>query len=320
MIHYSLDEIKFDPSSVVTVGTFDGVHIAHRRILETLSEKAASIHGRSVVITFTPHPQQILGERKVEMLMTDDDRVQAISDAGIDEICLLKFDRDFSLVTAEDFLIKLLHEKIGLHELVLGYNHTFGHKAEGTVEFAREIGKRVGFTVDFVEKVLVEGVVVSSSNIRKLLKEGNLFLANKMLGRPYSFDGFVIRGDGRGRFLGYPTANLRLVDERLLVPAFGVYVVEVMIGNEKFVGLASVGVRPTFEDAGVATVEVWISDFDRDIYGKRISVSFIHRLRDELKFDSADQLVAQMDRDKMMMNEYLVRTYPQTGFSINKQR
>jgi riboflavin kinase/FMN adenylyltransferase len=262
---------------------------------------------------FTPHPQEILGKKEVEMLMTDEERVQMISDAGIDEICLLKFDRDFSLVTAEDFLVKLIYKKIGLQELVLGYNHTFGHKAQGTVEFAREVGKRIGFNVDFVDKILIEGMVVSSSNIRKLLKEGNLLLANEMLGRPYSFDGFVIRGDGRGRLLGYPTANLRLVDERLLVPSFGVYIVEVNAGREKFIGLASIGVRPTFEDSGIPIVEVWISDFDRDIYGKRIKVSFIHRLRDELRFDSADQLILQMDQDKKMMNEYLVKT-------LNKQR
>ena len=283
MIHYSLDEIEFNPNSVVTVGTFDGLHVAHQRILETLVEKAELLatrsgysSSRSVLITFAPHPQEILGKKKVEMLMADEERVQMISDAGIDEICLLKFDRDFSLVTAEDFLVKLICKKIGLHELVLGYNHTFGHKAEGTVEFAREVGKRIGFNVDFVDKILIEGMIVSSSNIRKLLKEGNLSLANKMLGRPYSFDGFVIRGDGRGRLLGYPTANLRLVDERLLVPSFGVYIVEVTApqagsstGGDKFVGLASIGVRPTFEDSAIPTVEVWISEFDKDIYGKK---------------------------------------------------
>ena len=238
MIHYSLDEIEFNPNSIVTVGTFDGLHVAHRKILETLVQKAKSLNSRSVLITFTPHPHEILGKKKIDMLMADEDRVQAISDAGIDEICLLKFDRDFSLVTAEDFLVKLVYEKIGMHELVLGYNHTFGHKAQGTVEFAREVGKRIGFGVDFVEKVLIDGVIVSSSNIRKLLKEGDLSLANKMLGRPYSFDGFVIRGDARGKLLGYPTANLKLAGERLLIPRFGVYIVETAVGQEKFVGLA----------------------------------------------------------------------------------
>lgn len=262
MIHYSLDGIESNPYSVVTVGAFDGLHVAHRKILDTLVEKTKSLalhigssEARSVLITFTPHPQEVLGKKignplrgKVEMLMTDEERVQMISDAGINEICLLKFDHDFSLVTAEDFLVKLIYKGIGLHELVLGYNHTFGHKAQGTVEFAREVGKKIGFNVDFVDKILIEGMIVSSSKIRKLLKDGNLLLANKMLGRQYSFDGFVIRGDGRGRLLGYPTANLRLVDERLLVPSFGVYVVEVTVpqdefstGAEKFIGLARLG-------------------------------------------------------------------------------
>ncbi len=308
MIRHSLEEIGFNEDSIVTVGTFDGLHVAHQKILATLVEKAKSLNSRSVLITFKPHPQEVLGRRKIEMLMTEEERVRMIEDAGIDEICLLKFDREFSLVTAEDFLVKLLREKVGLHELVLGYNHRFGHAAQGTVEFAREVGERVGFDVDYIEAVLIDGKPVSSSNVRKLLKEGSVAVANKMLGRPYSLEGTVIRGDGRGRLLGYPTANLRLVDERLLIPRFGVYVVEAQVEDNKFVGLASIGVRPTFEDGGKVIVEVWISNFDRDIYGKLVKVSFIHRLRDELKFESPDQLVAQMDQDKRMMNEFLVKT------------
>lgn len=313
MIHHSIEGIGFNSNSVVTVGTFDGMHVAHQRILDTLVGKVKGIGSRSIVITFKPHPQEILGKGKVELLMTEEERVQMMSELGIDEICLLRFDRDFSLVTAEDFLAKIVYEKIGLHELVLGYNHTFGHRAQGTVEFARKVGERVGFKVDFVGAVSIDGMTASSSNIKRLLREGALASAEKMLGRPYSLEGFVVRGDGRGKLLGYPTANLRLVDERLLVPSFGVYIVEVVIQSDKFVGLASIGVRPTFEEDGAVTVEVWIVDFDRDIYGKRIKVSFIHRLREELKFDSADQLIAQMDQDKKIMSEYLVGT-------LNKQR
>ncbi len=313
MIRYSLNDIARDPKSIVTVGTFDGLHVAHRRILDTLQEKAAALGSRSVLITFSPHPQEIIGKKKVELLMTEEDRVQMISDAGIDEICVLKFDRDFSLVTADDFLTELVYAKIGVHELVLGYNHTFGRGAQGTVEFARKVGEKLGFSVDYIEAVRMDDEIVSSSTIRRLLHSGNLALANSMLGRPYSFDGYVIRGDARGRLLGFPTANLKLVDERLLVPSFGVYVVEAIVEGDKFTGLASIGVRPTFEDGGTPMVEVWLSDFDRDIYGKRLRVSLIHRLRDEMKFDSAEQLVSQMEQDKRVMNEFLVKT-------VNKQR
>ncbi len=313
MIRYSMEDVGRDPKSVVTVGSFDGLHVAHRMILRTLVEKASALQSRSVLITFTPHPQEIVGKRKVELLTTEDERLRMISEAGIDEICVIKFDRDFSLVTAEDFLVKLVLEKIGMHELVLGYNHTFGRGAQGTVEFARKVGEKVGFGVDFINAVLIDDEIVSSSTIRRMLRNGNLSLANRMLGRSYSLEGYVIRGDARGRLLGYPTANLKLVDERLLVPAYGVYIVEAEVEGGKFAGLASIGVRPTFEDEGVPMVEVWLSDFDRDIYGKRMNVNFVHRLRDEMKFDSAEQLIAQMDQDKRELNEFLVKT-------VNKQR
>ncbi len=313
MIRYSLEDIEFDPKSIVTVGTFDGLHVAHMKILRDMVGKAKARGERSVLITFKPHPQEVVGRKKIELLMTEEDRAAKIGEAGIDEICMLKFDRDFSLLTAEDFLLKLVCGKIGMSELVLGYNHRFGRGAQGTVEFAREVGEKVGFKVDFIDAIHIDDEIVSSSAIRRLLRSGNLGLANKMLGRPFSVEGYVIRGDGRGRMLGYPTANLKLVDERLLTPAFGVYVVEVLIEGAKYTGLASIGVRPTFEDEGVPMVEVWISDFDRDIYGKRVGVNFIHRLRDEMKFDSADQLIAQMDQDKRFMNEFMVKTF-------NKQR
>jgi riboflavin kinase/FMN adenylyltransferase len=313
MIHYSLEEIGREPKSVVTVGTFDGMHVAHRRIVNTLVEKTRATGGRSVVITFKPHPQEILGSQNVELLMTEEERVSLMENSGVDEICLLRFDRDLSLVTAEDFLVKMVCERIGLQELVLGYNHTFGNKAQGTVEFARKVGERMGFKVDFLDKVLIDGIIVSSSNIRRLLKEGDVARAGMMLGRPYALEGFVIRGNGRGRLLGFPTANLKLIDERLLMPAFGVYIAEVALEGGKFVGLASIGVRPTFEDSTVPMVEIWISDFDAEIYGKRIRISLIQRLRDEMKFDSSEELIAQMDEDKKLMSEYLVRT-------VNKKR
>ena len=308
MIRYAINDVGFNPDSIVTVGTFDGLHVGHQKILRMLVDKSRAIGSRSVAITFKPHPQEIIGHRKVELLMTEEERVQAMVDSGIDEVCLVKFDRDFSMVTAEDFLVNMVHGKIGLKELVLGYNHTFGRGAEGTVEFARRVGAQVGFKVDFVDAVMIGGKAVSTSNIRKLIKEGNIDVASEMLGKPYSVEGYVITGNKRGRTLGYPTANINPIDDRLLYPAFGVYIVEVLIDDERLVGLASVGVRPTFEDTNKVMLEVWIADFDRDIYGKKVRVFFVHRLREELKFNSPEELITQMDDDRRLLNEYLVKT------------
>lgn len=313
MIRRSIEEIPFNSKSIVTVGTFDGVHIAHQRILSNLVNRANLEGLRSVVITFSPHPQEVLTGKRVDLLMTEEERFRTISDFGIDEVCVMRFDHNFSQITAEDFLLLLVRERIGLQEFVLGYNHTFGKGARGTLELAKDLGRKNGFEVSSLDAVYVDGEVVSSSAIRKLLKQGNLSFANKMLGKPYHFEGIVVRGDGRGKGLGYPTANLRLIDDRLLVPALGVYIVDVEVDEKKYPGLMSIGVRPTFADGGHVTVEVWISNFEEDIYGKQIGVTFIQRLRDEMKFNSAGELVKQMDNDKFLLNEYIKTT-------LNQQR
>ncbi|MGB9592460.1 MAG: hypothetical protein ACPL1K_08085, partial [Candidatus Kryptoniota bacterium] len=202
MIRRSLEEMPFNPESIVTVGTFDGVHIAHQRILSNLVDRAKSEGLRSVVITFSPHPQEVLTGKRVDLLMTEEERFNTISGFGIDEVCVLKFDREFSRITADDFLLVLVRDRIGLREFVLGYNHTFGKGARGTLELARDLGRKNGFAVSSLDAVYVDGKVVSSSAIRKLLKLGNLTFANKMLGKPYHFEGVVVRGDGRGKGLG----------------------------------------------------------------------------------------------------------------------
>lgn len=311
MILRSLEEVPFNPESIVTVGTFDGVHIAHQRLLSSLASRGKFEGLRSVVITFSPHPQEVLTGRRIDLLMTEEERFRTISNFGIDEVCVLNFDKNFSQITAEDFLLVLVRDRIGLREFVLGYNHTFGKGAKGTLDLARDLGHKNGFAVSSLDAVYVDGEIVSSSAIRKLLKRGNLAFANKMLGKPYHFEGVVVRGDGRGKGLGYPTANLKLIDDRLLVPALGVYIVEVDVEGQKHPGLMSIGVRPTFADGGHVTVEVWISNFEKDIYGKQIGVTCIHRLRDEMKFNSAQDLVKQMDNDRFLLNEYIKTTFNQ---------
>lgn len=297
---HDLREVEWNNDSVVTVGSFDGVHRAHRCILDEVVHRARSFGGRSVVVTFDPHPREVVGKNpgQVQLLTTLQERVEAFSEASVDLVLVVRFDFEFSRQSSTEFIKAYLVDGTGLKVMVEGFDHHFGRDREGSVEELSRIGQGFGFEVVSVPKVEEDGVTVSSSAIRSLLLDGSVERAGRLLGRPYEATGTVVAGDGRGKELGYPTANLRLESEKKLLPRNGIYFVRVEVEGKLHFGLASIGLRPTFYEDGLRTFEVYLLEFNGNLYDRSVRVRFLKRMRDEKKFDGADQLIRQMDADR----------------------
>ena len=301
-----LGEITKDDCSVLTVGTFDGVHLGHQAIIRYLNERAAKVGGCSVVVSFDPHPREVVLGKHVPLLTTLEERGDLLEAFGIDRFVVLPFTRDLSNLSPRDYVEQVLIETIGLREIVIGYDHRFGRDRAGDRSTLEALGAEHGFSVDVIPEQLVHEVTVSSSEIRRLLSdEGDMGQATKLLGRPYALTGTVIRGDQRGRTIGYPTANLRVHGDRKLVPKPGVYAVRVEYGDETFGGMMNIGRRPTFETDGAVTVEAHLFDFAREIYGRELEVAFVERIRDERKFSGPDALVEQLQIDESRSRRFL---------------
>jgi len=293
------DEIQRDDASVVTVGTFDGVHEGHRVIVDHLLDRAEAQDGVSTLVSFDPHPRSVVRDRDIPLLTTVPERAALLEDLGLDRFVVIPFSMAFAQQDPEAYVREVLVERIGLQEITVGYDHRFGRDRGGDVDLLRECGDRFGFAVDVIPPQKVDQDVVSSRRIRELLTEaGDVSRAAEMLGRPYALGGVVARGEGRGRQIGFPTANIALEDSRKLVPKRGVYAVRATTPNgTTHGGMMNIGRRPTFDEMEV-TVEVHLFDFDGDLYGDRLSVQFLQRLRDEQKFDSADALAMQLSEDE----------------------
>lgn len=281
---------------VLTIGNFDGVHKGHLVLFDKVKEKARDIKGQSVIITFDPHPIKIMKPGNGPPLITPTrQKLELIGDAGIDTIVCIPFTKQFAAISARDFIRKILVDKIGIKEIVVGYDYTFGHNREGNIQLLQEIGDRFGFGVDVVEPVLNDHTLVSSTSIRNLVQEGKLSQVKKLLGRNYQICGTVVKGKNRGgRILGFPTANLELIDE--LTPRVGVYAVRVLIDDQTYDGLTNIGYDPTFGE-GPFSVETHVLDFSGDLLGKTIRINFIERLRDERTFKTVKDLADQIGQD-----------------------
>lgn len=311
---FGLEQIRKDTSSVVTVGTFDGVHVGHQAIIRYLVNRARERNGTSVVVSFSPHPREVVHGEEIPLLTTIDERADAVEKLGVDRFIIILFTREFSRLKAEEFVREILVDRIGLREIAIGYDHAFGRDRRGGPEMLKDLGEQLGFTVDIIPAQVVNEHVVSSSEIRELLAgEGDVALAEALLGRPYSLRGTVVRGDGRGRAIGFPTANLSVDHPRKVIPAPGVYAVRVEIpgrpayGPGMLEGMMNIGYRPTFGSNDLA-VEVHLLDFDDDLYGADLRVEFANRMRDEQKFESKQALVEQLSRDRSRCKVLLSRS------------
>lgn len=294
------DEINYDKKSVITVGTFDGVHLGHKEILKVLNSVKHNKGLRSVVVTFEPHPQIVLKnkDKDIKILSTTEEKLEIFDTYGIDLVYIINFTKEFSLTSAEDFYKSYLIDSIGISDLVLGYDHMFGKNREGNFDLLSEISGKFQFNVDKVNEFTLNGEHISSTVIRKLLLSGEIEKANEMLGREYELSGTVIEGFKKGRELGYPTANIKPNSEYKLLPKNGIYAVKVEVEGESLSGMMSIGKNPTFSDSEDIKIEVNIFNFDRDIYGKKIKINFISYIREEKKFETLDELVSAMKKDK----------------------
>lgn len=287
--------------SVITIGTFDGVHLGHRKIISELVARAKAKGLRSVLITFEPHPRAIIGKQDepVRILTTLAERREITLSLGVDVMFVIEFTKSFSETSAEAFIENVLVGKIGLAEVVIGYDHGFGKDRSGTIDTLQAMATKYKFDVDVIDEQVVSGKHLSSTAIRHLLEAGRVSEANELLGRPYQFSGAVARGAQRGRTIGFPTANLELSDKHKCLPGAGVYVAEVKAGEKKYRAMMNIGYKPTIANDLALSVEVFLLEFSGDLYGQTLEVAVLGRVRDEQKFSGLDELKSQLERDKI---------------------
>ena len=309
-IYRTLEGLPRDSENVLTVGTFDGIHLGHRFILEELVRLAHSNHGVATVVTFDPHPKQIVAQENgqpVQLLTTIEEKIPLLRQLHIQKLVILPFTKEFSQLGAEAFVRSILVDRVGMKGVVVGYDHAFGRNREGGLKTLQGIASESAFEVLQLDELTADGAHVSSTQIRQHLKKGQIGEANALLGYEYSVIGKVVRGDGRGKTLGFPTANLYISESAKLLPANGVYAVKAQVGMDTLSGMANIGTRPTF-DGDRIVFEVHLFAFDDDIYDHELRISFREKIRNEVKFGSVEQLIRQLENDKMQTKQLFSHT------------
>ncbi len=285
---------------VCTVGYFDGVHLGHQKIIEKLVTDASTNKGKSILVSFWPHPRKVLYPNDhFDYIQSNEDKFKDIEKLGVDVVYLIKFTKEFSKITAEKFVNDILVNKLQINKLIIGYNHHFGYKREGNFNYLYNLRKNLAFDIEEVKKrEISKNFKISSSEIRGEILKGNLSKANMMLGYKYFIKGEVIKGDGIGKKLDFPTANIKIQNEDKILPSDGVYAGYAIISDKKFIGMINIGKRPTVEGKE-RRVEMNIFDYNDMLYGKEMKISFIKRIRDERKFKNLDDLSKQLRKDKL---------------------
>lgn len=296
----SIQEFGKKGNAVVTIGTFDGVHLGHRKILTRLCELAAQQQGESVVLTFFPHPRMVLhpDDHGLKLLNTLEERIALISQLNVDHVIVQPFTKEFSQQTSAEFVRNILLDALGTKTLVIGYDHHFGHNREGTYKELEALAPVHGFGLEEIHEEIIHEVAVSSTKIRKALEAGDVAYANELLGYEYMLSGNVVKGDGVGKKIGFPTANIVPSKKFKLIPAEGIYAVQIKIDEERYNGMLYIGTRPTF-DKSQKMIEVNIFNFEKNIYGKDVTLFFRKRIRDDARFGSVEELSRQLENDRV---------------------
>jgi riboflavin kinase/FMN adenylyltransferase len=298
-VYTNIDDFKDVKNPIVTTGTFDGVHLGHQKIISRLKDVAKEIDGSTVLLTFSPHPRMVLfpDDNELKLLNTLPEKIELLEKYGVDHLIVYPFTKEFSRLTSIEFVRNILVNSIQTKRLVIGYNHHFGRNREGSFEHLKEYGPLYGFEVEEIPAKDIDHIQISSTKIRNALLIGDVKTATTYLGHIYSLTGTVVKGKQLGRTIGYPTANLHVTDTYKLIPGDGVYAVKIKHKNAFYFGMLNIGNNPTVEGKG-KSIEVNIFDFDKVIYEDEVTIYFIERLRDEVKFNNLEELKEQLAKDK----------------------
>lgn len=302
-VHRDVDQLPAFRNAVITIGTFDGVHAGHRKIIDHLKEEARKIDGETVIITFHPHPRKVVSSSilGIRLINTLDEKIELLRKAGVDHLCIVPFTAAFANQPAEDYIQNFLIERFNPHTIIIGYDHRFGRDRQGDYRLLEKKSAVYNYSLKEIPKQVLDEIAISSTNIREAIVHGDLDTADKLLGYEFFFEGIVVDGDKLGRKLGYPTANLNIEHEEKIIPGDGIYAVHLEVSAEGAnlrKGMMSIGFRPTV-DGKKRVIEVNIFDFDRQIYGEKIRVYVKKFLRPEIKFTNLDELVKQIGQDKV---------------------
>lgn len=302
-IYHSIHDFSSSKKTIFTLGTFDGVHFGHKKIIERLLN-STSLEEQSLALTFFPHPRMVLQEQsEIRLLNTITERTELLEKAGLQNLIIHPFDQAFSRLNAEEFVKNILVDIFNIKKIIIGHDHRFGRNRTANIDDLIRFGNEFGFEVEQISAQEIDEVSISSTKIRNALNTGQIELANEYLGYPYFFTGTVIHGKQLGRTIGFPTANVTIEESYKLIPANGVYVVSCTIENEKVSGILNIGVNPTVENVGLS-IEVHLLDFNKTIYNQQITVALLKRIRDEKKFISVDDLKLQLIRDKKVALDF----------------
>ncbi len=294
------ENFRIEKPCILTIGTFDGVHLGHQKILKKLNELKQKTGLNTVILTFDPHPRKVLfpEQKDLKLITTTDEKLALLAQNNIDVTVVYPFSKTFAQMDAKSFIRDILSKSLNVKYLIIGYDHKFGKDRDGDINTLKNYSKEFTYEVEEIRVQDIENINVSSSKIRHALEKGNVELANKYLGFEFFMNGTVVKGKQLGRTLGYPTANLQIDEIDKMIPTIGVYFVSVQFDKENYHGMLSIGKNPTTDNDGVVKIEVNIFNFDKDIYNKNIKISFIKHLRDEVKFETIELLKAQLKLDK----------------------
>jgi riboflavin kinase/FMN adenylyltransferase len=314
-LFHGTDNADIARPTVLTLGVFDGLHLGHQLIMKTIVERARAADAVPTVITFEPHPRAVLHpDSAPPLLQTFDQKMEALGVLGIEQTIVIHFDEKFSQIRAEDFLREVVVSRLHAKEVYLGRGFAFGHDREGNIDLLRKVSDRLGIIADEVPEVRLRGHRIGSTRIRELLLEGRVNLARRMLGRPYGVEGPVVRGAERGAQLGFPTANIH--PRNRVIPRRGVYVTATLLEGQWRCSVTNIGMRPTFDDGTETSVETHIMNWSGDLYGNVVRVRFLHRLRDEKRFSSVDELRSQIAHDVARAEQFFARAGVERSLSI----